>query len=364
MSEEGREGRAQQHYCRSCGAQTRPGDAFCTSCGQRFGPEPGASERVPPGNPTGQAVPTGEALGEKIRNLVGSLEGLWASHGGTLRGVPRSTVRWFRGLPGVAKLAILGLVGLGLLIVLSPVALLAVALVFGASLIGLIVRSGQRAPLWGWGIIAAASFVLVIALAGVSGAPYGTGSSPRSGQDASSASTPVNDEPNDGTGEESAYDSQYDRPLAGEIDPAFDEFIDGWRSMDSEVPLLVPTYVPFPIDAVEVDPSGTGANVYYVWSDEDYPADTHLRVDVQSSPVPSEYMAQGTVLMGGEEVSYSEDTGMQPQEGVHDIFLWVPADGGTEYMYYIELNSIADPLPYEEFVTTIAMMEKMYPSEA
>ncbi len=190
MSEEGREGRAQQHYCRSCGAQTRPGDAFCTSCGQRFGPEPGASERVPPGNPTGQAVPTGEALGEKIRNLVGSLEGLWASHGGTLRGVPRSTVRWFRGLPGVAKLAILGLMGLGLLIILSPVALLAVALVFGASLIGLIVRSGQRAPLWGWGIIAAASFVLVIALAGVSGAPYGTGSSPRSAQDASSARTP------------------------------------------------------------------------------------------------------------------------------------------------------------------------------
>ena len=36
MSEEGREGRPRQH-CRSCGAASWPGDAFCASCGERLG---------------------------------------------------------------------------------------------------------------------------------------------------------------------------------------------------------------------------------------------------------------------------------------------------------------------------------------
>jgi len=86
--------------------------------------------------------------------------------------------------------ALVALVGL-----LSPILAVAAVLVFGASLVGLIVRAGQRragqrASLWGWGITSAASFVLVIALVGVSGALYGTDSSTRSGQDASSASTP------------------------------------------------------------------------------------------------------------------------------------------------------------------------------
>ncbi len=39
MSEERREGRPQQHYCRSCGAEARPGTVYCVSCGARLAPE-------------------------------------------------------------------------------------------------------------------------------------------------------------------------------------------------------------------------------------------------------------------------------------------------------------------------------------
>jgi hypothetical protein len=65
-----------------------------------------------------------------------------------------------------------------LLSLLSPLFLVAAVLLFGVSLIGLVVRAGQRwtgrrVSFSGWGTAAVASLVLMFAFAGVSGALYG-----------------------------------------------------------------------------------------------------------------------------------------------------------------------------------------------
>jgi hypothetical protein len=71
-----------------------------------------------------------------------------------------------------------------LLTVLSPLVAVAAALVFGTSIVALIITAAQKRSMRGWGTVAVASLVLVVATGGISDALYGIGflasSDPRS----------------------------------------------------------------------------------------------------------------------------------------------------------------------------------------
>jgi hypothetical protein len=101
-----------------------------------------------------------------------------------IRRLPRRAVEWFRDLSSIPKLVLVGLASLALLVLLSPVALVAAALLFGASIIALIVRVAQRGSIGGWGIVAVVSLVSMLMFAGFSDALYDTGFF-RSGESAS-----------------------------------------------------------------------------------------------------------------------------------------------------------------------------------
>jgi hypothetical protein len=351
---ENRGSRQPQRYCRNCGAELRPGTAFCTSCGAGLGPTPIAS-----GPQTSRTDSQGR---------TGSPAGAWR-HGPSvdaLRRLPGRAARWLRALPVVPKLALLGVGLLALLAFLSPVTYVLAAIACVVSLVVLAVRAFQRRPVMGWVVAAATSLVLALALGGVSSALYGPGSS-ESGRGGGSA-YPTNsggNAANSSAGGRSTdgYSYQYDAASAG-VDAAFDEMIEGYRSEGSDFPLLLPTYVPFAIDGVSVDPFGRGDNAYYVWSDVDNQFANHLRVEMLSAEgMPAEYMAQDTVTIDGEEYLYTENTTEPPQEGQYTVILWVNSVEGEEIIYYVELNYLTSPLPYEEFVETVTAMERLDPSD-
>lgn len=174
MSEEERAGQ-QQRYCRTCGAEVRPGSAFCISCGTRLIPGPegeGTPHPAPP--PGGWSMPFADTIHESLQGASGWLRA--ASTGldkGALLRLPERAVRWFKDLPSTPKLVIAGVLLLALFTVLSPLALVAAVLVFGVSVVALIVRVAQRGSVVRWGLVAAASLVLIFAFAGISSALYG-----------------------------------------------------------------------------------------------------------------------------------------------------------------------------------------------
>ncbi len=202
MSEEGREGQPQR-YCTNCGAQTRPGNAYCVSCGAGVAPA-----RTDGTGAQGSGADTGDASGGPS-GFPGMSAFSPRAPREALRDLPRRFIEASaakKAALGVAcLLALVALAGLSAL--LSPVLAVAAVLVFGVSLIGLVVRTGQRlagqrASLWGWGITAAASLVLAFASAGVSGALYSEGSAGGSGSDLEG---PANGEAAYATRDELAY---------------------------------------------------------------------------------------------------------------------------------------------------------------
>ena len=169
MSERSRHDR-DRLSCPNCGAEVKPGSAFCASCGERLAPTPEDAGQVSPPDPW-RTTPTGGAPGggpwalasrlrrfltgfskdapgwgpravtDRLRRSLTSLSG--DALGSALRDVTRS----FGRLPGAKKAAFVGvglLVLLVLLALLGPLALLVVALAFGAGLTGVIVRVAQR----------------------------------------------------------------------------------------------------------------------------------------------------------------------------------------------------------------------------
>ncbi len=84
-------------------------------------------------------------------------------------------MEWFRDLPGTPKLILVGLAVLVLLVLLSPVAAIIAALLFGVSIIALIIRVTQKGSIKNWGIVAVASVVLMFTFGGISDALYGIG---------------------------------------------------------------------------------------------------------------------------------------------------------------------------------------------
>lgn len=164
----------------------------------------------------------------------------------------------------------------------------------------------------------------------------------------------------------SPADSQYDSS-SGDVDPEFEEIIDAWSSSGTNVPLLLPTYTPFAIDGVNADPFGTDGQNYYVWSDASNQLANAIRVEILDAAIPAEDMAQHTISIDGQEYPYTEDasmiTGTEPQEGQYTVLLWVSSEDGEEYWYYVEMNTMLSPLPYEEFAKTIGSMKRLDPSD-
>jgi zinc-ribbon domain len=148
-----------QRYCRNCGAEFRPGDAFCASCGTRLTPvyeEEG---------PRREDSPTTDAPSTSSASILS---------GETLRHVPQNLLRWFRDLPVALKVAGVVVVGMLLLLILfSPLALVAAMLLLVVSVIAAI-KAWQGRSVKGWRIVAVVSFVLTFAFAGVYDALYGS----------------------------------------------------------------------------------------------------------------------------------------------------------------------------------------------
>lgn len=169
------EGTQPGRYCRNCGTEIRPGMTFCVSCGTPV---------TPVGGGPGPSSP-GFDLPERMRSFLGDLRrSLWQSRDGLsgtfsgfgtdgIKRIPRRALNWFRDLSGVPKLVLVGLVLLVLLIVLSPVAVIVAGLLFGVSIIALIIRVAQKGSLKNWGLVAVGSMVLMFAFGGISGALYG-----------------------------------------------------------------------------------------------------------------------------------------------------------------------------------------------
>jgi hypothetical protein len=164
-------------YCGNCGAQVRSGTAFCVSCGapvSRGSEEPGSVNSGPaPSEGLGSLADDLRARLRRAADRLGdTFSGSRAEH---LRHLTGRAARWSRNLPGALKLVFVGAAVLVLLILLSPLAVLICALVFGASVIALIVRVAQRGSVKGWVITAVASLAFAFAFVGISDALYSTG---------------------------------------------------------------------------------------------------------------------------------------------------------------------------------------------
>ncbi len=201
MSEREEVGRPQR-YRTNCGADIRPGNAFCVACGTAL--TPGAEQTGPPDpgpEPSGGSVyPTGSSQGAS-RAATGHVGGVSSgSPAEELRRVPMRLRRWFGRLPLAGRAALAALILLALLTVLSPLlAAVAAILAFCVSLAALVVRIARGGSAAGWGIAAAASLALAVMLAGVAGVFYGGGSTAGTNSDGQ--------ESVDSAGEDFAYSS-------------------------------------------------------------------------------------------------------------------------------------------------------------
>lgn len=161
---QGEEAGQPRRFCRNCGAEVRPGDAFCASCGVRLDPE----------------IEDPDSQASKLEGVGGSEPSI---EQGTSSPIEKSTetgpktntprldygkaYERIKDLPVVFQVVL----GLGLMVLLGllipVVGAMAFAVLFGVSLIGLIVRvgqrrMGQRASFRGWGILALASLAFIV----------------------------------------------------------------------------------------------------------------------------------------------------------------------------------------------------------
>lgn len=176
MSERQEVGRPQR-YCTNCGADIRPGNAFCVACGPAL--TPGAEQTGPPDpgpEPSGGSVYPAGGFEGGPRGTTGHVGGVSSSlRAEDLRRLPMRLRRWLERLPLAGKAALAALVLLALFTVLSPLAAVAAILAFCVSLVALIVRIDHGKSVARWGIAAVASLALAVMLAGVAGVFYGVG---------------------------------------------------------------------------------------------------------------------------------------------------------------------------------------------
>ncbi len=174
-----------QRYCTSCGAELRPGNAFCVSCGVPLTSSAGQPGPTDPGpEPSGRSGYSGGDFGARLRGAVARFGGVFSglrAHG--LQGVATGARRRFGRLPLAGKAGLVGLVLLVAFTVLSPVFAVIAAVAFVLSLFALIIRVGQQRSAVSSGIIAVTSLVLVLVFSGAAGVFYGGG--PTAGTDSS-----------------------------------------------------------------------------------------------------------------------------------------------------------------------------------
>ncbi len=153
-----------ENFCRGCGTRARAEDSFCVSCGRRLDSEaPDAEVREEPQSTADASV---EAEPPKLGRTAH--EGYEAGPG-----TPAGSLSGMLGRLGFWGLLALILVGLIASVVLSPLVLLALVLLFGASLIGVIVRGSQRRSVLRWSGVAVVSVFLAFAFGFISNALYG-----------------------------------------------------------------------------------------------------------------------------------------------------------------------------------------------
>jgi zinc-ribbon domain len=358
----------------NCGAEIRPGNAFCVSCGAPVssGFEESGSVNSGPATSEGLGSFAGD-LRAKLRRAADRLGGAFSGfRAEDLRHLTGRAPRWFRNLPGILKLVLVGAVVLVLAVLLSPLSVLICALVFGVSLIALIVRVAQRGSIRGWGIIAVASLVLMLVSGGISDSLYGTAFVGRPDSTASKGDVPQDgpvpstERSGDGTSPPSSVGSGNGSKYVS-TDPDMEEMVADWRSSGTESPLFVPTYMPFPVEEVGVNPFGTGLQEYYLWSEGTDRFSNHLRMVLLGPATAPSSFAQGTVNIDGRDYPYTENPveGEELSPGNYVVLLWVDTEGGEEYMYQVEMNTAAQGplLPPEEFTAVVASMDRIDPSD-
>jgi hypothetical protein len=289
---------------------------------------------------------------------------------------PQNLLQRIKDLPLAVKIAGLVVGALLMLTVLSPLGFVVALLLFGVSFIGLIVRLGQGRSIKGWGIIAVVSLVFAFVFAGVSDALYGgvlsgssnpgVGDAARTGETTSKGNAASKVDLKQATKEGSVEGT--------DIDPRLQEIVDDWRLLGTESPLLLPTYLPFPV--AKVGPFSLGTQRYYwIWSKSgsQQPFAHQIRIGlIGPAPFPSSRYHEGTLKIDGRAYPYAEhlpgDIGPQqgafgPEEGAYQVYLWMNSERGKEYMYRIEMYTMADPLLYEEFAKVVLSLKRMDPPE-
>lgn len=172
----------QPRFCTNCGIQIRPGAQFCVSCGASMVPNQTTAESssMPAGpSASGSFGSTMYSIGRAFSNLKASFSTSSSdTSGNTWKGTLSRFLSWFRDIPVGAKFVFVGLIsipGLIILALLSPVMRVVAIVVFGMSILALVVRGVQRKSIREWGIVAVASLVLIPIFGGVSVIFYGSG---------------------------------------------------------------------------------------------------------------------------------------------------------------------------------------------
>ncbi len=155
---------ASENFCGGCGTRARAKDYFCVSCGRRLNSEaPDPEVRKEHQGTTDDSV---DAEPPKLGET--SHEGYKAGSKALAGSLPEMLGRL--GFWGLLALILVGLIAS---VVLSPLVLLALVLLFGASLIGVVVRLGQRRSFARWGGVAVVSLLLTFTFGVISNALYG-----------------------------------------------------------------------------------------------------------------------------------------------------------------------------------------------
>ncbi len=334
-----------RRYCTNCGTEVRPNNAFCTSCGAGLASPPAAGSGQPgPRAPSpGSASSFADALSSTFRRVSGSLRGPSLPGVGSASGIPGRAWRRFRGLPLAAQAALAALVLLSLLAILSPLGAVLAAVVFGVSLIVLIIRVAQRRSAVRWGITAVTSLVLALVLSGVAGIFYGGGSTAETG---SSKQEPM---PEDGGLQVKPA------PAHGDVAPGLERLANRWASSNIESPLFVPSQLPNPPSKVgdNFTDSGFGHPLYaiYGWNYAltltyaGHPGDGSYRADVPGV---------GMLTMDDGRSYYYVVEKEDPYYGAYSVAFW----NESTFVYKLETSDISIYTP-EQFMRTLESMVRV-----
>ena len=351
-----REGARQpQRYCRNCGAEARLGNAFCTSCGANLVPRteghgPTHSNPMPPGRSGSFIDPLRTALQGAIQRLRG---GSSAFRGGDLRSVPQGAMRWFKDLPAVPKAVLVGLVLLVLFVLLSPLAMLAAALLFGVSVIALIVRARQRRSKGRWPIVTVTSLVLILAFAGISNALYGTGYMQSIGESGGTKSTDNATDRGDQAERRGNASKAKDASStkSANVAPGLEKLVESWRS-GGKSPLFIPGYLPFSVTKAES--SGTS---YKIWSKDTHVEMMTLERVMYRSDMPREAAEVRRIAMEDDRFYYYVIEQDAPQHGLYSVVFWEESKDGVEFQYRLQTDfSTITP---EEFMKMFRSMVRL-----